>query len=114
MDESGTRSLLGSLMAFHHSVCHHHLSLPGQLLPGSGVHCYDDHYNDCSRKLLKIINVSVTKSTGFGSYKPGREVEKGMHSVILSGLSLERSFIPGPKGKARVSGSPTCNPGPFV
>lgn len=81
------------------------------------MHCYDDRYKDYSGKLLKNIDVSVTTSTGPGSYKPTRcEVEKGAHSVVHSGLSLERSSIPRPKGKARVSvsRSPTCKPGPFV
>lgn len=116
MGKGGTRNLLGFLMASTVvSVPLPQLSWTACKL-GSGVHYCDHHYNDCLGQLLNTVQeASVAKSTGTSSYKPTHdETEKRAHSVVCSGLSLERSSTPGPEHKARISGSPTYSPGQFV
>lgn len=76
------------------------------------MHCYDHRYTDCLGPVVNIIDhVSVTKSTGAGSYKPTYcDVEKGGY-IQCHPLWAEPGEVFPPRareGKAKVSRTPIC------
>lgn len=70
---------------------------------GRGVHCYNHHYNNCSRLLLNYCWYCVCYQVSMHWLLQtnlwwGR---RGSRSVVHSGLSLERSSILEPKDKGQ-------------